>query len=116
MYEASIAKGILDTAIAALPQGKARITKITVVAGVLGGVEKESLELYFNELTKGTPAQGAQLELLRKPATLICKDCRNQVPYDNLGDMALKCAKCGGPNKLQGGNELFIQSMEIEEE
>jgi hydrogenase nickel incorporation protein HypA/HybF len=115
MHEASIAKGILETAAAALPRPGARITRITVVAGVLTGVQTESLELYFAELSKGTVAQGAALHVKRPPARLVCTECKNQTPYENDGDLAVRCARCGGNNRLEGGEELFIESMEIEE-
>jgi hydrogenase nickel incorporation protein HypA/HybF len=116
MHEASIAKGILETAVAALPRPEAKITQITVVAGVLAGVQRESLELYFAELAKGTAAQGAVLHLKRQPAKLTCTQCKNETLYQNDGDLAVQCVRCGGNNRLEGGEELFIESMEIEEE
>jgi hydrogenase nickel incorporation protein HypA/HybF len=116
MHEASIAKGIIDTAVAALPRPGNKILKITVAAGVMAGVERESLELYFTELSKGTPAQGAALEVKHLPAKLICRECNHQVDYDNTGDLAVRCEACGGANRLQGGDELYIESMEIEDE
>ena len=115
MHEASIAKGILETAAAALSKPEARITQITVVAGVLAGVQTESLELYFAELSKGTVAQGAVLNVKHAPARLVCTQCRNETLYQNDGDLAVQCVKCGGNNRLEGGEELFIESMEIEE-
>jgi hydrogenase nickel incorporation protein HypA/HybF len=115
MHEASIAKGILETAAAALSQPGARITQITVVAGVLAGVQTESLELYFAELSKGTVAQGAVLHVKHPPARLVCTECKNETLYANSGDLAVRCVRCGGNNRLEGGEELFIESMEIEE-
>ncbi len=115
MHEASIAKGILETAAAALAKPEAKITQITVVAGVLTGIQNESLELYFAELSKGGVAQGAALHLKRPPARLVCAGCGNETPYRNDGDLAVRCLRCGGNNRLEGGDELFIESMEIEE-
>ena len=115
MHEASIAKGILETAAAALSRPEAKITQITVVAGVLAGVQRESLELYFAELSQGTVAQGAALNLKHAPAKLVCTGCKSQTLYQNDGDLAVRCARCGGTNRLEGGNELYIESMEIEE-
>ena len=115
MHEGSIAKGILDTAVAALPRPDAKITKITVIVGVMSGVERECLDLYFAEMSKDTVAQGAALELRRQPAKLVCTSCGQEEPYDNTGELAVHCAKCGQNNKLEGGNELYIESMEIDE-
>lgn len=116
MHEAPIAQGILDAALAALPDPQAKILKITVAAGVLAGVEGESLTLYFDELRKGTAAEGATLELKRIPARLVCADCHAQTPYDGLGDLQITCIQCGGPNHLNGGSELYIESMEVDDE
>jgi hydrogenase nickel incorporation protein HypA/HybF len=115
MHEASIARGILDTAVGALPGAGAKIAQITVVAGVMAGVERQSLELYFAELSKGTAAEGAKLFLEHQPAKLVCTQCKNETTYANQGDLAVQCALCGGNNRLEGGNELYIESMEIEE-
>ncbi len=115
MHEAPIAQGILDAALAALPDPQARITKVTVAAGVLAGLEGDSLRLYFDEIAKGTAAQGAQLELHRIPARLICADCHAETPYDGSGDLKIECVQCGGPNRLNGGAELYIESMEVED-
>lgn len=116
MHEASIAKGILETALAALPQGQRRITAIRVVAGVFAGVERESLELYFQELSQGTAAQGAKLEVTHPPAHLVCTACGHSVCYSNEGDLPVNCAQCGASNKLEGGSELYLDTMEVEEE
>ena len=89
--------------------------RVTVVAGVMAGVEKESLELYFTELAKGTPAEGAELGLKRAAAKLVCVQCGGRTEYDNQGDLAVQCTLCGGNNRLEGGNELYIESMEIEQ-
>jgi hydrogenase nickel incorporation protein HypA/HybF len=115
MHEASIARGILDTAVGALPKPGAKIVQVTVVAGVMAGVEGQSLELYFGELSKGTAAEGAKLSLKHQPARLICTRCANETSYDNQGDLAVQCTLCGGNNRLEGGDELYIESMETEE-
>ncbi len=115
MHEASIAQGVLDTALAALAGKGHSIARIKVVAGVLASVESSALQLYFGELSKGTAAQGAELEVLHQPATLTCRDCGHSTAYNNYGDFAVVCPKCKGPNSLTGGNELYIESMEIEE-
>ncbi len=114
MHEAPIAQGILDAALAALPDPQARIIRITVAAGVLAGVERDSLALYFDELRKGTAAENAELELKRIPAHLVCADCHAEIAYDGLGGLQIACVQCGGPNRLNGGSELYIESMEVD--
>jgi hydrogenase nickel incorporation protein HypA/HybF len=115
MHEASIAQGIIDTAVAALPNKQAKIRKIIVVAGVFSGVSGDCLDLYLQELSKGTPAHGAALEVRHAPAELICQTCGVSQSYSNEGDLEPRCSRCGGARKVQGGNELYIESLEVDE-
>lgn len=114
MHEASIAQGILDVALGALPDPHPKITRIVLVAGVLAGVEKECLTAYFDELARGTAAEGASIEIKREPASLICRTCGAITEYNGAGPVEVTCARCGGPNGLQGGGALYVDSLEIE--
>jgi hydrogenase nickel insertion protein HypA len=114
LHEAAIAQAVLDTALEALPDKDSRITAITVVAGVLAGVEEECLTAYFNELCKCTAAEGACLRLVIEPAHLICKECDKQTNYAGDGRLALQCSACGGFNRLEGGKALYLDSVEVE--
>ena len=85
MHEAGISQGLLQAALNALPaEGRdgMKIVRLTVVAGVFSGVEKECLAMYMEGLSKGTPAEGAELELKIMPAFLVCRDCARRVAYD----------------------------------
>jgi hydrogenase nickel insertion protein HypA len=115
MHEMSIAQGILDTALGALPKEPAKIVKIVVVAGVLAGVERECLAMYFGELSKGTAAAGAALEVTPAPARLVCRDCGHSTDYDGRGDFKTRCPQCGGMHLLQGGDELYVDHLEVEQ-
>jgi len=101
--------------VASLPASKPRILKVTIVTGVFSGCERESLEMYWGELSKGTLAEGAALEVIRQPAKLVCKACGHSRDYNDDGDFAVDCEKCGGPNRMEGGNELYLDSMEVDE-
>jgi len=116
MHEAAIAQGILDMAMRALPSPSSpRVRVVRVVAGVFSGCERESLAMYFAELSKGTPLEGATLEVVSKPARLICRQCGLARDYHDTGDFAANCERCGGANRMEGGNELFLESMEVED-
>lgn len=114
MHEAGIAQGLLDAALAALPAGKVKILKLVVTAGVLSGVEKECLSMYMAQLSQGTPAEGAELEMKIAPARLLCRTCKQASDYDGSGPVEVFCGKCGGPNSLEGGrDEIILESLEI---
>ncbi len=114
MHEAGIARSILHTALGALPNPKAKITQIIVVAGVLSAIERDSLELYFRELSKGTAAENATLEIRHERAKLVCRDCKNEIDFDINMPVIPVCEKCGGHNRLVANSGVFVDSMEIE--
>jgi len=117
MHEGAIAQGILTTALGALPSaGIHKITRISIVVGTLAGVVPESLELFFRELSSGTRASDAALEIKFKQAELVCRKCNARVEHDSGCPVALNCVVCGGFNHLEGGREMFLEEMEIAED
>ena len=115
MHESAIATSILDLVLHALPDQQQRITKITIVAGVLAGVEPSCLELYFSELAKDTAAEHAELILKCKDAQLLCQTCGNRETFQGRGSVKIECEKCGGLNRLQDGSEMYLESIEVAE-
>lgn len=63
MHESAIAQAILDTVVNNTPPKTKKITKINIVANELSAIVIGSLELYFNEASRGTVAEGASLNL-----------------------------------------------------
>ena len=114
MHEAAIAQAILDTALAAAGKDNSRITRIVVVAGALAGIEQPSLEMYLTELARGTPAEGAALELKSTPARLVCRDCGQTAAFDSGRTVDVQCTKCGGPNRLEADDSCYLESIEVE--
>ena len=116
MHEASVAQALLDQALKALPNPCARITKISVVAGALSGIEPDSLNFYFEQLRLSTPAENAVIEIKRIPATIACKSCDFKQDYNPGDELKTTCPVCSGPTKFTGTDELYLDSIEIEED
>ncbi len=117
MHEAAIAKGILDAVLSAAASGatgERRITRVNVAAGALAGIVGESLDIFWGELCHGTAAEGARLCLNILPAMIVCRTCGNRREHRPGMTVELNCASCGGPNRLEGGRELYVESMEVE--
>jgi hydrogenase nickel incorporation protein HypA/HybF len=114
MHEAPIAQALFDAGIAALPQPNARITRFSVLAGPFAGVDAECLRFYITELCKGTPAEGAELVVKPAPAKLTCQACGNAEDCLSGTNVQFTCTKCGGPNTVTGGHELYLESIDIE--
>ena len=116
MHEASIAQAILEQALTAVPAGNANITKITLAAGPFAQIESQSLEFYFDHLKKNTPAHNASLEVKQSSAHVECTKCSFKEEYIPPGELKTKCPICSSQNKLVGSDEVYIESVEIEED
>ncbi|MCE5325364.1 MAG: hydrogenase maturation nickel metallochaperone HypA [Planctomycetaceae bacterium] len=118
MHEGSIAQGVLDVATRALASRPAarRVTRINLVIGALAGIDGDCLRFYLQELSRDTPLAGAAVEIAPRAATLTCRSCGATEAYDGSGDFALHCSRCGGDNELGGGGELYVESVEVDDE
>ncbi len=108
MHELSIAGAVVDTAIK--HAAGRRVTVVTVRAGALRQVVPDSLEFYFGFVTRETVCEGARLEVVEVPARLRC--CGRE--WD-MGALEFRCAACGSAAQVVAGNELQVESIEVEE-
>jgi hydrogenase nickel incorporation protein HypA/HybF len=114
MHEGAIAESILRVVNGAKPSGKSKITRVTVVAGALSGIENEPLLLWWSHLSKGTDAEGAEMVINRVAAHLVCQRCSARKDYDGAAPIDPRCAACGANVSLEGGDELYVESLEVE--
>lgn len=113
MHELSVTQNILNIAVeAARGAGLARITVIDLLVGELTGFVTDSIQFYFDVLSKGTAAEGAILRVRREPANATCVAC-SHVFQPELPLLPL-CPVCGGGVRITGGRELRVESIEVE--
>jgi hydrogenase nickel incorporation protein HypA/HybF len=108
VHELSIAGAVVDTAVK--HAAGRRVKVVTVRAGVLRQVVPDSLEFYFGFVTRGTLCEGARLELEVVPARLAC--CEREWEASLLD---FRCPSCAGAARVVAGNELEVESIEVEE-
>ena len=115
MHELSITQGILDVALdAARKAGAQRIVAIDLVIGELSGMVDDSIQFYFDFLSRETLAEKATLRFRREPAIVGCWDCGGK--FEARAPLSPVCPQCGG-TKLQvtGGREFRVESIEVAE-
>ena len=113
MHELSIAEDILTTAKSHSREGT-RVTHIRVALGPFSGVVRESLEFCFGLAAGHFGMDGAQLEIEQLSAPGICPACSTAAQVDS---MWTACAACGhSPLTVEGGRELIIRQLVIEED
>ncbi len=111
MHEVSIMMSIMDIAFkTAKEESATRINKISLQIGEKAGVVVDSLEFAFEMVTKNTIAEKASLEIETVPLKGECLVCGLQF----VGSDFLICTQCGNFAKAISGQELNIQSIEVE--
>ncbi len=84
MHEMSLAEGIRSIVLdQARTHGFARVTCLRLEIGRFAGVEKPALEFAFDVVMRGSPAEGARLELIDLPGKALCYDCAKTVQIDD---------------------------------
>lgn len=114
MHELAVTQNLVDIALdAARDAGAEQIRAIHVVVGALTGIAPDSVHFYFDFLSRDTPAAGAHLELTTQPAQATCGECGATFAITPPLDAC--CPDCGGaPASVVGGNDLLVQSIEID--
>ncbi|MCS6845077.1 MAG: hydrogenase maturation nickel metallochaperone HypA [Caldilineales bacterium] len=114
MHELAITQSVLDIAVGqAQRHGARRITAVNLVVGELTGYVPDSIQFYFDLLSRGTPAEAAALNVRRVPTQVRCRQCRAEFRPEE--GVLWVCPACGGlGGDLLSGNELLVESIEVE--
>lgn len=121
MHEASLAQGLLKTALEAVesynkehPDTQAgHITSIKVGLGLLSCVEVSTFSGCFELLCEGTKAEGAELVVEREPLSCDCRDCKASFM---LTERTFRCPACQSVNLIpHGGHGLTLLSLKVDQ-
>jgi hydrogenase nickel incorporation protein HypA/HybF len=95
MHEYGIAQEMLKVAFEYAEKHHAsRITQFDIEMSATADESQDSLRFYFEELTRGTIAQGARVEIVIIPVRAKCLDCGNE--FDWQVQDAAACPQCSG--------------------
>ncbi len=113
MHELAVTESILNIATKHAHQSNAkRVTDIHLVIGDLSSIVDDSVQFYWDMITKDTICENARLHFERIPARLQCKDCGHQFTIE---DGLQPCPQCGSFRvKVISGEEFMVDSLEIE--
>ena len=113
MHELTVTEHILEIA---LRHGReanaARITDIYLVIGELSSYVDESVQFYWDFISRNTMAEKAHLHFRRVPARMLCLHC-----HQSFSPAAgLVCPHCGSAEvKITAGEEFYLEAIDIEE-
>ncbi len=89
-----------------------RVRKIKLVCGDNSGYVPESVMMYFDIISEGTPCEGAEIEFERVRAKLRCSGCGELFERK---PMSFACPVCGAEGRpTDTGREFYIDSIEVE--
>ena len=109
MHELSITESILE--IALRHAAGRRLASVHLVIGELSSYVDESIELFWQELSTGTAAEGAVLQFAREPGELLCLDCHQRFPVRSRDFI---CPHCQSASALPaGGKDCYVDSIEV---
>src|SRR5512143_2864808 len=113
MHELSVTESILEISLRhAQAENAKKITNIYLVIGQLASIVDDSVQFYWDIISKDTLADGAILHFRRLPATMLCLDCDQQF---NPGEDGFACPQCRGQHiKVVSGDEFFMEAIDIE--
>ena len=110
MHELGITRSIVAIVVDAA-KGK-RVTRVSVEVGKLAGVMPDAIAFCFDVVAKGSPIEGARLEVIVVPGQGRCRACDAEMALETL------YATCGCGSRdvaVVRGEELMIKTMDIEE-
>lgn len=92
--------------------GADRVTKVKLVVGDRSGCVSESIQMYFDVISEGTPCEKAELEIIRVRSKLKCPACGEMFERELLSFACPKCGTDGEPTEI--GKEFYIEEIEVE--
>ncbi|MDD5747753.1 MAG: hydrogenase maturation nickel metallochaperone HypA [Actinomycetota bacterium] len=113
MHELSVVESMVGVVLKHAEGNRAeKVTSINLVLGEMSTIMEEPVKFYFEILSKGTIAQGAELNFERKPLIARCSVCGKEfkvIEYD------FTCPDCGSlETEIVSGREFRVESIEIE--
>jgi hydrogenase nickel incorporation protein HypA/HybF len=110
MHEFSIACSIVEL-VAEAARGR-QVHRVTLEIGKLSGVEPDAIAFCFPEVSRGTAAETARLDIEEIEGRARCDACGGEFPAI---DLLLVCC-CGSTDcRPIAGEELNVKSIELEE-
>jgi len=113
MHEMAITQSMVNLVLDEAKKGGARKVKnINLVLGELSGVVGDCVQLYFGLMSKDTIAEGATISFKTVATQAKCRQCARVF---EVKDSEWLCPECHSISiELVSGNELFVESIEVE--
>ena len=89
-----------------------RITSVRLVIGELKDVFDDEFQAAWDDIARGTLAEGASMHIRRVPAELHCMTCFGKYHPEGAN---VSCPRCGSVGaKIIAGEEFSVEAVEVE--
>ena len=90
-----------------------RVVRLELLIGRLSGVHPDSIRFALEVMAPGTLLDAAQVNIVEPPAYCSCRVCGAR---SLIQELTAACPQCGNFSvTIEGGNELLLQSIELED-
>lgn len=112
MHELALTEEILNAAMEAAHQaGPRAIRQLHLTLSSASHIEPESVRAHFAAISRGTPAEEAELLFQIREVRQVCRNCDQ--PF--VVDSSLLCPVCGAPAVAEPpANELSLDSIDVD--
>lgn len=113
MHELAVTESILNLAVDYAEQASAtRVTDLHLVIGQLSAIVDDSIQFYWDIISKDTLCAGSVLHFERVPARLQCKECGMEY---TLSRELEACPACDSIRlTVLSGEEFRLESIQVE--
>lgn len=115
MHELPVTESILNIALQYAERERATSIKdLYLVIGDLSSIVDESVQFYWDIISRDTLAEGAVLHFERTPMQMVCFDC-GKTYRPEPGTLA--CPGCGSTYvQVAGGDDFRLEAITIEKD
>jgi hydrogenase nickel incorporation protein HypA/HybF len=90
-----------------------RVVRLELIIGRLSGVHPDSIRFALEVMAPGTLLEAARVDIVEPPAYCVCPACGAR---SVISELTAACPQCGNFSvTIEGGSELLLQSIELEE-
>ena len=108
MHELALTQDLVDL-IAEHCAGRT-VTRVVLEVGKLAAVVPDAFRFCFELCAEGTPAEGAELEIVELPGRALCRDCGQECELNSVFE---RCP-CGSLSlELLSGEQLNLREVEV---
>ena len=113
MHELAITQSLLEISLRHAQQADSvRIKSLNLVIGELSSIVDDSIQFYWDIISRGTIAEGSLLNFRRIPAALRCEACGHEFPLNHRDYV---CPMCGSAKVIvAAGDDFSLESIDVD--